>query len=258
MWSMGDLPRGDKMDRLKGKRTICVIVQARMGSTRLPGKVMKDIVGKPLVLHVVERIKRITPKDTVVIATTTLKEDDTIVDAVTNYDTTINIYRGSSQDVLDRYYRAAIHCRADVIVRVTADNPLIDPDISGTVIETFLKNQCDYCCNNMPRTYPHGLDTEVFSFESLERAWKKAHTPYEREHVTPYIREHPGEFTLLNVEHTTDLSNLRWSVDYCEDFAFVTEIYKRLYFKNKTFAMEDVLDILDKEPWLCEMNEVVP
>jgi spore coat polysaccharide biosynthesis protein SpsF (cytidylyltransferase family) len=255
---MGDLPRGDKMDRLQGKRAICVIVQARMGSTRLPGKVMKDIVGKPLVLHVVERIKRITPKDTVVIATTTLKEDDTIVDAVTDYDTTINIYRGSSQDVLDRYYRAAIHCKADVIVRITADNPLIDPDISGTVIEAFLKNQCDYCCNNMPRTYPHGLDTEVFSFESLERAWKKAHTPYEREHVTPYIREHPGEFTLLNVEHTTDLSNLRWSVDYCEDFAFVTEIYKRLYFKNQTFTMEDVLDILDKEPWLCEMNEVVP
>jgi len=255
---MGDLRHGDQMDiKKENERNICVIVQARMGSTRLPGKVMKDIVGKPLLLHVLERIKRIKTKDTIVVATTTSKEDDTIVDVVTDYDRTITIFRGSSQDVLDRYYRAAAHCKADVIVRITADDPLIDPKISNTVIETFLKNQCDYCCNNMPRTYPYGLDTEVFSFESLERAWKKAHTPHEREHVTPYIRGNPDKFKLLNVKHTTDLSSLRWSVDYPEDFAFVTEIYKRLYPENPAFSMEDILDVLNREPWLSEMNEVI-
>jgi spore coat polysaccharide biosynthesis protein SpsF len=258
LWLMGDLRHGDGMDISKEKeRNICVIVQARMGSTRLPGKVMKDIVGKPLLLHVLERIKRIETEDAIVVATTTVKEDDTIVDAVTTYDSKITIYRGSSQDVLDRYYRAAVHCKADVIVRITADDPLIDPKISNTVIETFLKNQCDYCCNNMPRTYPYGLDTEVFSFESLERARKKAHTPHEREHVTPYIRGNPDKFKLLNVKHTTDLSNLRWSVDYPEDLAFVTEIYNRLYPENPTFSMEDILDVLNREPWLREMNEVI-
>jgi len=241
----------------KENNNICVIVQARMGSVRLPGKVMKEILGKPLLIHVLERVKRMETKDKIVLATTTLEEDNTIAETVKDYDKAITIYRGSSHDVLDRYYKAAVHYKVDTIVRITSDDPLIDPKVSDMVVETFLKNHCDYCCNNMPRTYPYGLDTEVFSFESLERTWKEAHTPHEREHVTPYMRENPDTFRLLNVQHTTDLSTLRWSVDYPEDLAFVTEVYKRLYYQNPVFSMEDILDVLEKEPWLAKINEVV-
>lgn len=262
MWWMEDLLYGDRMDtQVKGKNenksNICVIVQARTSSTRLPGKVLKEILGKPLLIHVLERVKRMETKDTIALATTALKEDDRIAETVTTYDKTITLYRGSSQDVLDRYYKAATHCKADTIVRITSDDPLIDPKTSDMVVEAFLKNHCDYCCNNMPRTYPYGLDTEVFSFESLERTWKEAHTPHEREHVTPYMRENPDTFRLCNVQHTKDLSSLRWSVDYEEDLVFVTEVYKRLYPKNPIFSMEDILDVLDKEPWLAEINKVI-
>ena len=239
---------------LKGDKNICVIIQARVGSTRLPGKVMKEIFGEPILIHDLERVKRMETINKIVVATTTLKEDDVIVNTVREYDENIGIYRGSCEDVLDRYYKAAKEFKADVIVRITSDASLIDPKISDKVVETFLKSQCDYCCNNMPRTYPYGLDTEVFSFESLERAWKEAHALYEREHVTPYIRGNSDKFILLNVENNVDLSNLRWALDYPEDFEFITEIYKRLYPKNKIFYMKDILDVLNKEPWLVEIN----
>ena len=192
--------------------------------------------------------------DNIIVATTTLKKDGIIVKTVKEYDEKIGIYRGSSEDLLDRYYKAAKEFKVDVIVRISSDAALIDPKISDLVVRTFLENNCDYCCNNMPRTYPYGLDTEVFLFESLERVWKEAHTPYEREHVTPYIRKNPDKFRLLNVENNADLSNLRWALDYPEDFEFITEIYKRLYPSNKIFYMEDVLNVLNKEPLLVEIN----
>jgi spore coat polysaccharide biosynthesis protein SpsF len=240
--------------RKEDSRIICVIIQARIGSTRLPGKIMKEILGKPMLIRVLERIKRMETKDAIVIATTTLKEDDSTVCTVREYDKSIGIYRGSSQDVLDRYYRAAKEFKTDIIVRITSDDPLIDPEISDKVVETFLKNQCDYCCNNMPGTYPYGLDTEVFSFESLERTWKEAYNLYDREHVTPYMRKNPDKFRLYNVENTTDMSNLRWTVDYEEDLEFVTEIYNRLYPEKGIFLMGDVIDVLHNEPWLAEIN----
>jgi spore coat polysaccharide biosynthesis protein SpsF (cytidylyltransferase family) len=233
---------------------VIVIIQARVGSKRLPGKVMLELFGKTILIHDLERIKKMETIDKIAIATTTFKQDDIIVNTVKEYDENIGIYRGSSEDVLDRYYKAAKDFKADAIVRITSDASLIDPKISDRVVETFLKSPCDYCCNNMPRTYPYGLDTEVFSFESLERAWKGAHTPYEREHVTPYIRENPDKFILLNVENNEDLSNLRWALDYLEDFEFITEIYKRLYPKKRIFYMKDILDVLNKEPWLVEIN----
>jgi len=236
--------------------TICVIVQARIGSTRLPGKVMKDILGKPMLIRVLERIKEMKTKDTLVVATTTSREDDIIVTTVREYDETIGIYRGSSHDVLDRYHKAAKKYEVDIIVRITSDDPLIDPKISDMVVEAFLENQCDYCCNNMRRTYPYGMDTEVFSVESLEKAWKEAHSADEREHVTPYMRKNPDKFKLLNVEHSTDLSRLRWTVDYEEDFEFVTKIYERLYSEERIFSMEDILDVLHKEPWLADINRI--
>ncbi|PKP51251.1 MAG: acylneuraminate cytidylyltransferase [Candidatus Altiarchaeales archaeon HGW-Altiarchaeales-3] len=165
------------------------------------------------------------------------------------------MFRGSEDDVLDRYYKAAKEVNADVVVRMTSDCPLIDPKVSDKVIETFLNNHCDYCSNCLKRTYPQGLDTEVFSFEALEEAWKEAGEYYQREHVTPYIHENPGKFKLLTVSNDKDLSHLRWTLDTIEDFNFINEIYKRLYNEEKIFYIEDILKILDKEPELIEINK---
>lgn len=233
---------------------IVVIIQARTGSTRLPRKIMKTILGKPILILDLERIRRMETINKIVVATTELKEDDTIVKVVRDYNEGIGIFRGSESDVLDRYYKAARELNADIIVRITSDCPLIDPKVSDLVVETFLKNEFDYCCNNMPRTFPHGLDTEVFSFKALKKVWEEAKKPYEREHVTPYIRKNPDKFKIINVKNSVDLSHLRWTLDYPEDFEFITEIYKRLYHKKKIFYMEDMLDVLTKEPWLIEIN----
>jgi spore coat polysaccharide biosynthesis protein SpsF (cytidylyltransferase family) len=226
-----------------------------VGSTRFPGKIMKEILGKTVLIHDLDRIKEMKTINKIVVATTDLEKDDSIINTVKKYNKNIGIYRGREDDVLDRYYKAAKEFNANVIVRITSDCPLIDPNISDLVVETFLENKCDYCCNNMPRTYPHGLDTEVFSFEALERAWREARKSYEREHVTPYIRENPDKFKIINVWNNVDLRNLRWTLDYPEDFEFITEIYQRLYPKKKIFYMQDILDVLNKEPWLIEINK---
>lgn len=234
---------------------IAVITQARVGSTRLPGKVMKKILGKTVLIHDLDRIKEMETINKIIVATTDLDEDNIIPKTVEKYDKGVGIFRGSKDDVLDRYYNASKEFNVDVIIRITSDCPLIDPKPSDLVVETFLKNDCDYCCNNMPRTYPLGLDTEVFSFEALERAWREAKMPYEREHVTPYIRENPDKFKMINVRNNVDLSHLRWTLDYPEDFEFITEIYKRLYPKKKIFYMEDILKILESEPNLIDINK---
>lgn len=236
-------------------KKIVVIIQARMGSTRLPGKVMKKILGKEVILHDIDRVKQIKNLDKIVIATTTKKDDDVIFEIVKNYNPDVGIFRGSEDDVLDRYYKAAKEFNAKVVVRITSDCPLIDPNISDKVIDTFLNNDCDYCSNTLKQTYPRGLDTEVFSFEALERAWKEAKENYQREHVTPYLYENPEKFKLLNVSNDDDLSHLRWTLDTPDDFKFISEIYKRLYNKEKMFYMEDILKVLDKEPELIEINK---
>ena len=231
-----------------------VIIQARVGSTRLPGKIMKKILGKTVLIHDLDRIKEMKTINKIVVATTDLEEDDIIAKAVNGYDRNIGTYRGSESDVLDRYYKAAKEFNADVIVRITSDCPLIDPNVSDLVVEAFLKNDCDYCCNTLPRTFPHGLDTEVFSLDALERVWEEAKSPYEREHVTPYIREDTNKFRRINVKNNDDLTHLRWTLDYQEDFEFITEIYKRIYPKKKIFYMQDILNVLHAEHWLVEIN----
>ena len=232
---------------------VVAITQARMGSTRLPGKVMKNILGKPVLLHFLDRIKEIKLIDKIVVATTTKKQDDIIVETVKEYNSDVGLFRGSEEDVLDRYYKAANKFGAEVIVRITSDCPLIDPVISDSVIKTFLENDCDYCSNNLMRTFPLGLDTEVFNFSSLEKAWKEATQNVEREHVTPYIRNNPNKFKLLNVSNDIDLSHHRWTLDTPEDFEFINEIYRKL--NQKSFHMRDVLEILNEEPYLTKINQ---
>lgn len=236
-------------------KKIVAIIQARMGSTRLPGKVMKNILGKEVILHDIDRIKQIKNLDKIVIATTTKKDDDIIVETIKNYNSGIGIFRGSEDDVLDRYYKATKEFNSEVVVRITSDCPLIDPIVSDKIIETFLNNNCDYCSNGLKRSYPRGLDTEVFSFEALEKTWKEAERYYQREHVTPYIYEHPEKFKLLNVSNDKDLSHLRWTLDTIEDFNFINEIYKKLYNGKNIFYMEDILKVLEKEPKLIEINK---
>lgn len=239
---------------VKGGSNIVVIIQARIGSTRLPRKVMNEILGKPVLIHDLERITEMKTINKIVVATTNLEKDDIIAKTVKKYNKDIGNFRGSESDVLDRYYKAAKEFNADIIVRITSDDPLIDPKVSDLVVKTFLDSNCDYCCNNIPRTYPIGLDTEVFSFEALERTWREARKPYEREHVDTYIVDNPDKFKMINVRNNVDLSHLRWTLDYPEDFEFITEIYKRLYPKKKIFYMKDILDVLNREPWVIDIN----
>ena len=229
------------------------IIQARMGSNRLPGKVMLDVSGKPMLWHVINRVRHSKNIDNIVIATTNLTEDKQIVQLADEVG--VYCYAGSQNDVLDRYYQAALKYDSDVVVRITADCPLIDPDVIDEMIEFFLGHGFDYVSNTIKPTYPDGLDTEVFSFSALEKAWNEAVLASEREHVTPYIKKNPHLFKIKNYEHGIDLPDMRWTVDEDRDLEFVRKIYTELYTQpNKVFCMEDVLELLNRCPELMELN----
>ncbi len=234
---------------------IAAIIQARMRSTRLSEKVMRDIAGKPMLGHVIERLRKVQLVNEIIIATAI--KDKPILELAQEYG--VKCFAGSEEDVLDRYYQAAEKFQAKVIVRITSDCPLIDPEVVGKVVAFYLKNRGtkEYVSNFLKRSYPRGLDIEVFSFEVLKRTWQEADKPYQREHVTPYIYEHPEIFRLVNVENNEDLSYMRWTVDEARDLEFVREVYKRLYKKNQIFLMEDILMLLRKEPQLAKINKDV-
>ena len=234
-------------------KRIVAIIQSRKGSTRLPGKVMMDIVGKPMLWHVITRVKHAKRLDDIVIATTTLNEDKRILELASEM--RIKRYAGSEDDVLDRYYQAAIIYKADVIVRITADCPLIDPNVIDRAIEFYLNHDFEYVGTGIKPTYPDGLDTEVFSFSTLERAWKEATLASEREHVTPYIWKNPQLFKIKNLRNDKDLSYMRWTVDEERDLEFIREIYKRLYKEGKIFYMGDIFNLLKKHPELMDINK---
>ncbi|MCK9631770.1 MAG: glycosyltransferase family protein [Methanoregula sp.] len=235
---------------------IIAIVQARMGSTRLPGKVLLDLAGKPMLVRDIERIRRSKKIDDIVIATTTKTADEKIISLCR--DNEWNFFRGSENDVLDRYYQAAREYHAKTIVRITSDCPLIEPKIIDKIIEKFLTSEpdIDYVSNTFPlRTYPRGLDTEVMSFSALERCWKEELNPAYREHVTPYIYRNPDKFRISEVNNEQDLSSMRWTVDTPEDFEFVNQVYHR--FGESMFSWTDVLDLLQKHPELLEINKEI-
>ena len=233
---------------------IVAIIQARMGSTRLPGKILLDIEGKPMLWHVVNRLKHNKLINEIVIATTNDKKDEKTVNFCK--DNKIYCYRGSQEDVLDRYYQGAKDYNADIVVRITSDCPLIDPAITDEVISCYLDNQgnIDYVSNTIKRTYPWGMDTEVISFKALEKCWQEAKEKHQREHVTPYIYEHPGIFNLMNLENKEDLCNLRLTVDEKKDLELVRKIYAKLYKGKDIFFMEDIIKLLENSPELREIN----
>jgi glutamate-1-semialdehyde aminotransferase/spore coat polysaccharide biosynthesis protein SpsF (cytidylyltransferase family) len=236
------------------KATVVAIVQARMGSTRLPGKSLAEICGRPMLWHVVARARRSRLVNKVVVATTDQAADDPI--ALMCRDEEIPCFRGSEDDVLDRFYRAAQAHSADVVVRITADCPLIDPEVIDEIVSRFKQSDCDYVSNTIRYTFPDGLDTEVFSFEALERAWREARKPSEREHVTPYLRT--GRFRRTNVEShaTAGVDHQRWTVDLPSDLEFVRGIYGE-FTGNINFGFRDVLELLRRRPDLATQTETV-
>lgn len=236
------------------KPYIVLIVQVRMGATRLPGKPLKKILDRPLLSYQIERLRRAKRVDKIVIATTLSPRDQEIVNLCQREG--ISIYRGSEEDVLDRYYRAANTHRADIIVRITGDCPLIDPEIVDQVIDFYSLKipNYDYVSNSLQRTYPRGLDVEVFSFQALEKAAKEATLPEEREHVTLFFYEHPEIFSLGSMQQATDESAHRWTVDTEEDFQLISLLINTLYPSNPHFTSEDVLAQIRQHPEWALIN----
>lgn len=238
------------------------IIQARMGSTRLPEKVLKEIRGRPMLEYVVERTRRASLVDDVVVATSDAGQDDAIAEFCADHG--VECFRGSEPDVLDRYYQAAREYDADTVVRITGDCPLITPAVIDRVVGTYGQSDSDYVSNILYYTYPVGFDVEVFPFETLEETWETATTDRQREHVTPYMRE-SGEVTRRNVTNPVDLSRysytdestvLRWTVDYPEDLEFVREVYDRLCANGDWLVSQTaVLELLEREPELRDIND---
>jgi spore coat polysaccharide biosynthesis protein SpsF len=233
---------------------VVAIIQARMGSSRLPGKVLRDLSGESMLARVTNRLRRATLLDELLVATTDRSLDDEIAQECVRY--AVPVFRGDEEDVLDRYFQAARSSKADVVVRITSDCPLIDPEITDKTIRAFLNESPDYASNCVVRTYPRGLDTEVLTFEALGRAWLAADQSYQRAHVTPYIYEHPGEFRILSMTSDGDYSRHRWAVDTAEDLEFVRAIYSR-FRDQDDFRWRDVLGLLEREPELMELNRSV-
>ena len=236
-------------------KKIAAIIQARCGSKRLPSKVLENLAGQPMLVRVINRTRRAKNLTDVIVATTTQPVDDVIAQLCQKRGW--SYFRGSEEDVLDRYYQASLAFDVDVIVRITADCPLIDPEIIDRVLNEFLSRypEVQYVSTTLIRTYPRGLDVEVVSFQALDKAWREDKNPAWREHVTPFIWRHPEKFNLRNVAHNRDYSHMRWTVDTVEDMAFVRQIYD--YFKNDAFGWRDVLKLLKKHPEWNDINRNV-
>lgn len=231
-----------------------IYVQARMGSTRLPGKVMKKVMGKPLLEFLIERLKQVRGADGFAILTSTHPADTEIVDFCQAKG--VLCYRGPEEDVLTRYHRVATQRAPDAIVRITADCPLIDPDIIDQVIQMFRDGYpaYDYISTGIERTFPRGLDVEIMSLEALDQAFHRANDPSEREHVTLYIYRHPELFKLKNFSSETPLAHHRWTVDTPEDFELIKLILENLYPIESEFRLRHIVTLLESHPEWSQIN----
>lgn len=237
---------------------IVTVVQARMGSSRLPKKVLLSVCGKPLLIRMLERVQQSKYTGTIVVATSTEKEDDPIEELCK--ENNIKIFRGSLNDLLDRHYQAGKKYKADAVVKIPSDCPLIDPLVIDKVIKFYVDNQdeYDFISNLHPATYPDGNDVEIMSFRTIERAWNEATKDFEREHTTPYIWENKNKFRVGNVvwESGLDYSTKhRWTIDYEEDYLFIRTVYEELHNKKPNFGMHDILNLLEEKPYIYKINE---
>lgn len=243
------------------RRRNLIVIQARLGSTRLPGKVLLDLVGKPVIVRMVERVARMKTDVAITVATTDRREDDPL--AAICRAAGIPVFRGHPSDLLDRHYRAALEHGATVVAKIPSDCPLIDPSIIDGVFERFGAGDSDYTSNLHPASYPDGNDAEVMSLASLETAWREASLPMEREHTTPYLWERPERFRLSNVlwepgsgsTRSRDYSmSHRWTLDYPQDYAFIRRVYEELDPGNPAFGLDDILDLLRRKPEIHAIN----
>jgi spore coat polysaccharide biosynthesis protein SpsF len=232
---------------------ILAVVQARMSSSRLPGKVMLPLCGKPMLVQQLRRIQRSRRIDGLTVATSRSCDDDIIESTCGEYG--INCFRGSLDDVLDRFYHAAFAWKPDHLVRLTGDCPLTDPDLVDVLIDFYQENGFDYASNCHQPTLPDGLDAEIFTMAALETAWREACLPSEREHVTPFLRNHGDRFRCGCWLNDTDLSRHRWTVDEESDYRFVQAVYGALYQDRPTFGYRDVLELIATQPGLARINE---
>lgn len=247
------------MNKQNYPNNIAAIIQARTGSTRLPNKIFKELCGKPILWHVINRLSYSKLINQIIVATTNLPEDDKVKEFCKLNN--ILFYRGSSDDVLSRYYETAKIFNADLIIRITSDCPVIDPQILDKMLNEFFdlydKEKIDYMSNTIIRTFPRGLDAEIFPFNVLEKIHLEAKQNYEREHVTPYIYQHPEIFKIKNYACEKDYSFHRWTVDTIEDFQLIEKIYELLYNENKIFYFDDLLKLFEEKPELININRNV-
>jgi spore coat polysaccharide biosynthesis protein SpsF len=239
--------------RGEDKMPITAIIQARLGSTRLPGKVLKPLAGYPALWHLLHRLKYSKKLEQVVVATTTQKKDDAIEQFCLDHAT--SCCRGSEEDVLDRYYEVAKEFHADPIVRITADCPAIDPTIIDEVVQGYLEG--GYDLYGLDGEFPDGLDCVVFSFHILAETWKNAELPSEREHVCPYMVKHPEKYKLGAYKKFEGLGYHRWTLDEEADLRFLQEVFDRLYKPGKIFLTQDILGLLQREPNLLKINSSI-
>ncbi len=252
------------------KPKVVAIIQGRMSSSRLPGKILADIAGQPMLQRVFIRTSRATAVDETIFATTTDPSDNPVAEYCDF--SGIPYTRGSLFDVLDRYYQAASQAGAGMVVRITADCPVIDPGLIDQVVQTLREGEYDFVCNRLPppwhRTYPIGLDTEACTFTALQKAWKEAREPQQREHAMPYFYEgveltdqsrvletgiSPRGFRVALLQHTTDFGDYRWTVDTPEDLEFMRQVYRRFDGRDD-FSWKEVLELVHNEPKLMEIN----
>jgi spore coat polysaccharide biosynthesis protein SpsF (cytidylyltransferase family) len=232
---------------------VVAIIQARMGSTRLPNKVLMPLAGVPVIDRVYARASKIEGLTGVLVATSEAASDDGLFRHCTARG--MNVFRGSEQDVLDRYYRAASSLNLDAVMRITGDCPFLDPIESGRVLEAFVARRgCDYGSNVEPPFLPDGLDTEVIRFSTLARIWREVQEPIYREHVTFYVREHRELFNVVNVSSAIDLSALRWTLDTTEDYAMLSKLADVLADRNEFGYLREVLAALEGRPDIASMN----
>ncbi|MEK7103910.1 MAG: glycosyltransferase family protein [Patescibacteria group bacterium] len=233
---------------------IGVIVQARVNSSRLPKKVLKPILGKTAIEREIERVKKVKLAQNIILAIPDGKKDDALEKIAKQ--AKILVFRGSESDVLGRFYQAAKAFQLKDVIRITGDCPLFDWQICDEVISFYLQNKFDYVSNVRPPTFPDGLDIEIFSFKALEKAWQDAKLKSEREHVTPYIANHPEVFKIGNlIRNGNDLSGLRLTLDEPKDLILIRKIYKDLYKKKKYFVLDDILKFLGQNPELLRINQ---
>lgn len=231
---------------------ISAIIQARVGSTRLPNKIFLEIEGQPLIWHVVNRLKKSMFLDSIIIATTINRKDDAIENwAISNE---ILYFRGSEENVLERFYQAALQFKSDIVVRVTADDPFKDYKIMDQVIERFIDENADFACNNNPPTFPEGMDIEVFSVDAIAKAKNNVKTDFDKEHVTQYFYRNPDLFKIVNISHKQDLTYLRWTIDEEVDLEMAKEVYKHLFNDGRLFLLDDILNLINEHPEIPEIN----